>query len=157
MALKWSSVCTCTWNHWCRRKSGLQLLLARIQEFRKRLAIFKANKCPEKPCLCLSSTFARMIYFGSCRFRLAPCQHENKFSEKGWSWAEFRLQNIKYCGCRPDIDIYVPQYCVFADAGLDSDRRPTQWHAITTSLVWSFKCFDLVACFNLNQITFYGL
>ena len=36
----------------------------------------------EKPCSCLSSTFTRIIYFWCCRFRLAPCHYEYKFSEK---------------------------------------------------------------------------
>ena len=39
----------------------------------KSLAIFKANNFPKKLCLCLSSSFARIVYFGCCRFWLAPC------------------------------------------------------------------------------------
>ena len=65
------------------RERGFQLQLPRIQEIQKSLAIFKANRGLKKPCLCHSSTFSRIIYFGCCRFRLAPCQHENKFSEIG--------------------------------------------------------------------------
>ena len=99
---------------------GIQLLLACIQEIRKRFAILGSHTGPKEPCF-LSTSFMLVCYFFPMLIPLHFLHNINRL-QKRWIPA-FKEQSLWWFRSifRPDRDICFPEYGFFAHTGSEMD------------------------------------